>query len=145
MAQKQRSNEKFDGQFSTMLEFRRKQPELKLTEVISVKRDGSILRTGKYLPPLPTENNISKIFLKSYSEQHKSIIHWWGKFLPDRREGEEMQEFYKADNCMDYYSSNFEQNRKRLEIRKKETRKLKPQCKRFCKSWATTQEGCKMN
>ena len=160
MAQKHRSNEKFGGEFSTMLDFRRKQQDVRLTEVISVKRDGSILRTGKYLPPLPTENNISKIFLKSYDEQHKAIIYWWGKFLPDRREsinkvidaimgeiqisnekskdllrifsvlasycwyeGEEMQEFYKAENCMDYYSSNYEQNRKRLEIRKKDQNK----------------------
>ena len=38
-------------------------------------------------------------------------------------EEEGMKEFYKSDNCMDYHSSNFEQDRKRLEIRKKEHNK----------------------
>ena len=160
MAQKQRSNEKFDGEFSTMLDFRRKHQDVRLTEVISVKRDGSILRTGKYLPPLPNEQNVSKIFLKSYEKQQDAIIYWWGKFLPDRRqsinkvigaimgeiqisdekskdllrifsvlasycwnEGEEMQEYYKADSCLDYYSNSYEQTRKRLEIKKKDQSK----------------------
>ena len=160
MAQKQRSNEKFDGEFSTMLDFRRKHQDVRLTEVISVKRDGSILRTGKYLPPLPTEQNISKIFLKSYEKQQDAIIYWWGKFLPDRKqsinkvidaimgeiqisnekskdllrifsvlasycwnEGEEMQEYYKADSCLDYYANSYEQTRKRLEIKKKDQSK----------------------
>ena len=86
MAQKQRSIDKFDGEFSTMLDFRRKNQDVRLTEILSVKRDGSILRTGKYLPPLPTEHNISKIFLKSYEKQQDAIIYWWGKFLPDRKQ-----------------------------------------------------------
>ena len=160
MAQKQRSNEKFDGEFSTMLDFRRKHQDVRLTEVISVKRDGSILRTGKYLPPLPNEQNVCKIFLKSYEKQQDAIIYWWGKFLPDRKqsinkvidaimgeiqisnekskdllrifsvlasycwnEGEEMQEYYKAESTSDYYSNSHEQTRKRLEIKKKDSSK----------------------
>ena len=156
MAQKQRSIDKFDGEFSTMLDFRRKNQDVRLTEILSMKRDGSILRTGKYLPPLPNEQNVSRIFLKSYEKQQDDIIYWWGKFLPNQRqsinkvigaimgeiqisdekskdllrifsvlasccynEGEEMQEYQKAESCLDYYSNSFEQTRKRLEIKRK--------------------------
>ena len=161
MAQQQRIIEKFDEQFGTMLKFRRRRPELKITEIISVRKDGSIHRTGRYLPPLPTEGNISKIFLKSSSEQEKAICYWWGRFMPDKKESiksvsnaimEEIQvsnekskdllrifsvlesytwndeegrkEYYKSDAYMDYHSSNFEENRKRLEVRKKEQNKV---------------------
>ena len=148
---------RFGEHFALMLEFRRRRPDAKLNEIIYVKDDKNIHRSGRFHQPLPTEGNVRKIFLKSFPEQKKAIGEWWQRFLPEKKDSfnsfcdsimseiqvsneksrdllrifsvlasyllhddESRTEFYKGDSSLDYNAHNFEEQKRRLEIKRKE-------------------------